>query len=295
MSRRWFFSLVVAMAAVGVLAGATAASAGFRGGMHGGEVLDKVASILGIQRSDLDEAFEQARSEVQDEKQADALAALVTDGTLTETEAAEIGDWLNDRPIALNGIKTSTRQSFKFHRGGSDRTLGGGALNIPAISPELLADLVASDRLSQDDADAIQAWLDAAPEAIDKLVPEPLKSLEGLFEGIAPFGGGGFFRFGEDGGTFDFDGLQERLEQFRGDLEGTLPDFRDFEAPEGGFFHFDDDGFEFEFRDRGSGFFFRGGRGGDGRGFFPGFGGFRGFGEAPPQPEPANATDPVNL
>lgn len=298
MSRRWFFSLVVALGAVGVLAGATAASADFRSRVHGGEVLDRVASILGIERSTLDDAFEQAKTEVQNEKQADALAALVADGTLTEAEAAEIGDWLDSRPVALNSIKTSTRHGFKFHQGDFDGARTSGVLNIPSISPELLARLVESGKLSQGDADAIQAWLDARPDAVDKLVTEPPESFEGLFEGITPFGGGGFFRFGEDGERFDFEGLQERLEQFRSELEGRLPGF---EFPEGGFFQFDGDGFEFEFRGNGRGFFFRGGSGGEGRGFFPGFGGFggfggfRGFGGTPSAPEPADAPEPVNL
>lgn len=280
MSRRWFLSLVVGMAVVGVLAGATAASADFRGRIPGGELLDKVASILGIERSTLDDAFEQARDEIQDEKQAGALATLVSDGTLSESEAAAIGDWLDSRPVALNGIKTSTRNAFKFHRGGLDGTSGSGGLNIPAVSLELLDDLVANGRLSQDDADAIQAWLDTRPDAVDKLVSNPLKSLEGFF------GGGGFFRFGEDRGTFDSDGLRERLEQFRSDLEGRLP--------EDGFFNFDGEGFEFEFNGQGPGFFFRGG----GHGFpngFGGFGGFRGFGEAPHAPEPTDAPDPISL
>jgi len=268
------------MAVVGVLAGATAASADFRGRIPGGELLDRVASILGIERSTLDDAFEQARDEIQDEKQADTLATLVSDGTLSESEAAAIGDWLDSRPVALNGIKTSTRKAFRFRKGGLDGTSGSGVLNIPTISPELLADLVANGRLSLDDADAIQAWLDTRPDAVDKLVSDPLKSPEGFF------GGGGFFRFSEDGGTTDSDGLRERLEQFRSDLEGRLP--------EDGFFNFDGEGFEFEFNGQGPGFFFRGG----GHGFpngFGGFGGFRGFGEAPHAPEPTDAPDPINL
>ena len=294
MSRRWFLSLVVALAAVGALVGATAASADFRSRIPGGEVLDRVASILGIERSTLDDAFDQARSEVKDEKQAEALATLVADGTLTEAEAIEIGDWLDSRPATLNGVKTSTRHGLKFHRGGFHGARPSGALNIPSISPELLARLVEDGKLSQDDADAIQAWLDARPDAVDKLVTEPLKSLEGLFEGVAPFGGG-FFRFGEDGGTFDFDGLQERLDQFRKDLESRLPEF---ESPEDGFFQFDGNGFEFQFRGNGRGFFFRGGSGGEGPGLFHGFGGFggfRGFGETPFEPEPTNAPEPINL
>ncbi len=311
MSRRWFFKLVVALGAVGVLAGATVASADFRGGVRGGEVLDRVASILGIERTELDEAFAQAKSEIKDEKQAEALAALVENGTLTEPEAAAIGEWLESRPLVMNGIKPDHRNVFKFHKGGLDGSRTGSVPGIMSISPEHLARLVEAGKLSQEDADAIQAWLDARPDAVDKLVPEPVRSLEGFTpygEHMAPFGWGGYFRFDSEGEGLDLDEFRKKLEQFRSDLEegssefdGEFPEIPGFEMPEGGFFQFDGDGFEFEFKGNGPGFFFRGGRGDDGR-RFRGFGGFGGPGGpghfhhfTPPTTEPADGTEPVNL
>ncbi len=308
----------MALGALGAVVGATAASADFRGGVHGGEVLDRVASILGIDRSKLDDAFTEARSELKDEKQAETLAALVDNDTLTEDEALAIGNWLDQRPEALDGIKPDIRTVFKFHGGSLDHTAPTLTLDIPSFSPEHLARLVEAGKLSQEDADAIQDWLDARPESVDKLIPDPIQA----FEGIAPFGdgtmpfGGGFFRFGggldldglsEQLEGLDFDGLRERLEEARKDypeFEGDIPDFRRFELPEGGFFQFDGDGFEFdfEFRGNGPGFFFRGGTPGDGH---EGLRGFRGFGFpegfprfhdfTPESPGTTNDPEPVNL
>jgi|GEM_PF-1835756 len=316
MRRRWILSLVVALGAVGVVVGATAVSADFRSSVRGGEVLDRVASILGLDRSELDDAFSQARSELKDEKQAEALAAFVENGTLTEDEALEVGIWLDQRPEALDGIKPEKRSVFTFNGGSLSHTAPGLTLDIPSFSPEHLTRLVDAEQISQEDADAIQTWLDARPESIDKLIPDPIRT----FEGIAPFGdgttpfNGGFFRFGReldlDGlreqlEGLDFDGLRERLEEARGDLpefDGEIPDFRRFELPEDGFFQFDGDGFEFEFRGNGPGFFFRGGTNGDGQ---EGLRGFRGFGFSegfprfhdftPESPASTNDPEPVNL
>ena len=82
MGRRWILSLIVAIVAVSVVTGA--ASADFHGGMrgmHGNEVLERVATILGIEREDLDDAIEQARSEIHEEKQMSILVSLVENGT----------------------------------------------------------------------------------------------------------------------------------------------------------------------------------------------------------------------
>ncbi len=301
MSRRWFLSLVVALGAVGVLIGATAASADFRGGTGEGELLDRVASILGIERTELDDAFVQAKSEVQDEKQTEALAALVEDGTLTGDEATEITEWLNSQPIAFDGLGPARKQA---HKGKPGHPKPGAALPIPNISPEKLAAMVEADRLSQGDADAVQAWLDLRPDAVDKLVPDPLEAF-GSFapfgEGVSPFGGGGFYRFDEDRGSLDLDGLRERLEQFRNELpkfDGETPEFPGFNIPEGGFSQFGGDGFEFELEGVGPGFFFRGGRDGDGHGFrdFRGFGGFERFHDFTPRTdESTDDPEPVNL
>ena len=295
MKRRWFISLVVTIGAVGALAGATVASADVRDRVSGGPLYDRVASILGIERSELDDAFALAKSELQAEQRAEALAELVANNTLTDAEAVAIGEWLDARPAALDGIKSTTHEMFRFHRGDLDLTKPASLLEIPIFTPERLADLVENEKLTQAQADEVQAWLDLKPESVEKIAPKPLPGLERLFEGVTPFGNGGFFRFDNHGDEFDFNGLQEQLERFREelteqfpDLEGTIPQL---EVPEGGRFQFDGDGFDFNFEFRGGPGFFRHDFDGDGPGFFRGFRGF-----APqPAPEPTDSPEPINL
>ena len=312
MRRRWILSLVVALGATGAVVGATAVSADFRDSVRGGNVLDRVASILGIDRSELDDAFTQAKSELKNEKQAETLTALVDNDTLNKDEALEIGNWLDGRPEALDGIKLGKRSVFKFHGGSLDPTASILKLDIPSVSAEHLARLVEAGKLSQEDADAIQTWLDARPESVDKLVPDPMRAFEGnapFGDGISPFGGG-FSRFGgeldldglgEQLEGFDLDGLRERREEARKDhpeFHGEIPDSRRFELPEGGFSQFDGDGFKGD----GPGFFFRGRTDGDGYEGLRGFSGF-GFPEGfprfhdftPETPAATNEPEPVNL
>ncbi|HIF13032.1 MAG TPA: hypothetical protein EYQ82_08520 [Dehalococcoidia bacterium] len=301
MRRRWILSLVVALGATGAVVGATAVSADFPDGVRGGDVLDRVASILGINRSELDDAFTQAKSELKNEKQAETLTALVDNDTLDKDEALEIGNWLDGRPEVLDGIKPGKRSVFKFHGESLDPTASILKFDIPSVSAEHLARLVEAGKFSQEDADAIQTWLDARPESVDKLVPDPMTAFEGnapFGDGISPFDGR-FFRFG---GELDLDGLRERLKGARKDhpeFHGEIPDSRRFKLPEGGFSQFDGDGFELEFKGDGPGFFFRGGTDGDG---YEGLRGFRGFGfpEGFPRfhdftPDATNEPEPVNL
>ena len=235
MRRRWILSLVVALGATGAVVGATAVSADFPDGVHGGEVLDRVASVLGIDRSELDDAFTQARSELKNQKQAETLKALVDNYTLNEDEALEIGNWLEGRPVALDGIKLGKRKAFKFHGGSLDPTASILKSDIPSVSAEHLARLVEIDKLSQEDADAIQTWLDARPESVDKLIPDSMRAFEGtpsFRDGISPFRGR-FFRFGGHGFKFEFKGDVPEF-FFRPGMGGVAHEgLRDFGFPEG--------------------------------------------------------------
>lgn len=244
MRRRWILSLVVALGATGAVVGATTVSADFADGVRGGEVLDRVASILGIDRSELDDAFTLARSELKNEKQAETLTALVDNDTLNEDEALEIGNWLDRRPKVLDGIKPGKQKVFKFRRGSLDPMASILKLDIPSVSAEHLARLVEADKLSREDADAIQNWLDARPESADKLVPDPVRAFERIpsfGDGISPFNGR-FFRFGAEGFKFEFKGDGPGF-FFRGGTDGDghegLRGFNSFGFPEG-FPHFHD-------------------------------------------------------
>jgi len=244
MGRRWILSLIVAIVAVSVVTGA--ASADFHGGMrgmHGNEVLERVATILGIEREDLDDAIEQARSEIHEEKQMSILVSLVENGTLTQDEADSITHWLNSRPDAVDGIKGPPKNIFKSQKHHLEQLDSNGALNIPSISSELLAKLVEHGKLSENDAYVIQEWLDARPIAVDKLAQKPTE----LLKGFAPY-----LRGNEP----------LELELFRKQLEPLREEFKkhrlqlDGNRQEDGFLPFKENGWGFEFKGRGSEFFF---------------------------------------
>lgn len=81
-----------------------------RGGLFmasgSGELLFRVAGILGISEEELEDAFNQARQEMIAERGEKAFYELldraVAEGLITEEEAAEITDWWEQKPEALD-------------------------------------------------------------------------------------------------------------------------------------------------------------------------------------------------
>ena len=61
----------------------------------------KVASILGLEADDVENAMEQAREELADEALADKLDELVEEGTITQAQADEYESWVESRPDGL--------------------------------------------------------------------------------------------------------------------------------------------------------------------------------------------------
>ncbi len=64
----------------------------------------KVAGALGLDEEQVADAFAQARQEMMDEAWEQRLAQAVEDGLITEEEAAEIQDWWDSRPEALENL-----------------------------------------------------------------------------------------------------------------------------------------------------------------------------------------------
>ena len=64
----------------------------------------RVAEILGIPQEDLVNAFKQAQQEMIDDALDRALDRAVEEGRITEPEANEIREWLEQRPEALDGL-----------------------------------------------------------------------------------------------------------------------------------------------------------------------------------------------
>ena len=71
---------------------------------HGPGLIARVAEILGIPQEDLVNAFKQAQQEMIDDALDRALDRAVDEGRITELEANEIRQWLEQRPEALDGL-----------------------------------------------------------------------------------------------------------------------------------------------------------------------------------------------
>ena len=78
----------------------------FMASIESGELLSKLAEILDIPEDELREAFEEARQEIISERQEKAfhefLNRMIEEGLINDDEAAEIEEWWQDKPEALN-------------------------------------------------------------------------------------------------------------------------------------------------------------------------------------------------
>lgn len=78
----------------------------FMASIESDELLSKLAEILDIPEDELREAFEEARQEIISERQEKAfhefLNRMIEEGLINDDEAAEIEEWWQDKPEALN-------------------------------------------------------------------------------------------------------------------------------------------------------------------------------------------------
>lgn len=66
--------------------------------------ISKVAGTLGLTEEEVADAIEQARQEMRDEVFGQRLDKAVENGLITEDEAAEIQEWWDNRPAALDKL-----------------------------------------------------------------------------------------------------------------------------------------------------------------------------------------------
>ena len=115
---------VIAVAlTLGILAaavvGGTALASGGGGNGNGsriGGLIARVATILGIEEQQVQDAFDQARREIQDERLEQKLDKLVENGYLTQEQADQLREWYQARP---DGVYPG------FGSGGLSPRLGG--------------------------------------------------------------------------------------------------------------------------------------------------------------------------
>ena len=108
---------------------------------------ERVASILGLEADDVEDAMEQAKQELAEEALDEKLAAMVEKGVITQAQADEYKAWIEAKP---DGVK------LPYFRSGKD----GERLDA------MLAAMVEKGALTQAQADEYKAWLESAPEGI---------------------------------------------------------------------------------------------------------------------------------
>ena len=124
MRRKWLLAIV----AVGILAAGLSVGAGFAtGGLSDGDgdgdstkstFISKVASILELDEDTVSDAFEQARSEIAEERVEAMLDAKVEKGLITQDQADEYLEWFQDRPDdAFPMFKRGGRGGWKHGKG----------------------------------------------------------------------------------------------------------------------------------------------------------------------------------
>ena len=125
-TRRWLYALILTgLLVIGVTGGAVLAHGGGENGDSPVKSFaSRVAGILGLNESQVQDAFSQARAEMQDEAIQHKLDKMVENGRLTQEEADEYKEWYDSRPDTLTpgfgGRKFHFGQGFggrRFHHG----------------------------------------------------------------------------------------------------------------------------------------------------------------------------------
>ena len=156
-----------------------------------GELLSRVAEILGITEEELRDAFAQARQEILAERGEKAfyefLDRAVAEGLITEDEAAEIREWWEQKPEALNWALL--RQAFSMMRPHPEALANNGGKEFkgikrniqqwlkegaePELRLEMLEKAIEKGLITEDEAAEIRAWAGNMPTVLNQLTPKP--------------------------------------------------------------------------------------------------------------------------
>ena len=148
MRKRWIFvSLMVGALALVLTGGAVLAqSDDSDGDSRMGRFAERVASILGLETSQVQDAMEQAKTELRQEGLQEKLDSLVESGEITQEQADEFKTWVEAKPDGA---------FMGFHHW--------------KIDDEDLDALVESGKITQEQADSYTEyaeWLESRPEGI---------------------------------------------------------------------------------------------------------------------------------
>ena len=138
MKKRLFIAtLLVGVLAIGITGGTVLAQeGGSEDNSPVGKFASRVASILGLDEAQVEDAMKQAARELQDEALQEKLNRMVENGVITQEEADAYYEWFMARP----DIAAPILKAYGFHRFGM---LGGHGRHImpfwnhtPAPAPE---------------------------------------------------------------------------------------------------------------------------------------------------------------
>jgi polyhydroxyalkanoate synthesis regulator phasin len=124
---RIIIPIAMAVVAVAVMSFSVAlAQENENGDSNTSKLAAKVAEILGLDASEVDEAIKQARRELEDEAVQNNLNALVEKGSLTQAQADEYLDWIQSKPENIPAIGKQFSEKMGRHKGGKghDRFFG---------------------------------------------------------------------------------------------------------------------------------------------------------------------------
>lgn len=124
---------------------------------------ERVATILGVEASDLERAIEQVKSEIEAEEMQSKLASLVSEGDITQAQSDEISAWYASKPDV-----TFNEEAFEGKSKGKGDYWMMGDFDDYDVEGHL-GKLVEFGVISQEDADALQTWYDTMPSVLDEL------------------------------------------------------------------------------------------------------------------------------
>ena len=162
---------VTVLAVIGAFAGIISAQTPSGESTESPSLFDRVGTILGKTGEEVESAFAQAKEQMHQERLDAKLAQLVTDGVITQAESDEIKAWIESEPdITIN------EEAFEGKRGHSGKGKGihGRFIGkmIGAGSDGKFDWMVEQGIISQADGDALKAWHEAKPDALDKIAPD---------------------------------------------------------------------------------------------------------------------------
>ena len=165
---------------------------------------ERVASILGLDSDTVEDALNQARSEMQDERTDSRLDKAVEAEKITQEQADAYSDWLDDRPEGVGewlrfSYNPNAREQLEAKL---DEAVDAGKITQEQADAHLerfdekveqmdenfkaaIDKAVEAEKMTQDEADSLTNWYDEKPD--------------GVWPG---FGGRGKFGYGRGHGKF---------------------------------------------------------------------------------------------